>query len=154
MKAFPHVYAVTAAADVTGNVSLLTDRLPELASAAPLEFDGPGDQWSPEGLLGAAVAGCFILTFRAVARASRLRWTHLTCNVEATLARLDGLTQFTRIVTRAVLTVPVGTPRSFCERILTKAEEECLIANSLRCRRELKLEILTAVLDEPLRETV
>jgi uncharacterized OsmC-like protein len=30
-------------------------------------FDGPGDAWSPENLLLAAVQSCFLFTFQAVA---------------------------------------------------------------------------------------
>jgi hypothetical protein len=33
----------------------------------PREFDGRGNQWSPESLLAAALADCFVLSFRAVA---------------------------------------------------------------------------------------
>ena len=46
-------------------------------SSAPVEFDGPGDRWSPETLLIAAIADCFILTFRAIACATRMDWQGL-----------------------------------------------------------------------------
>ena len=39
-----------------------------IESAPPKEFDGPGDQWSPEQLLTAAVADCFVLNFRTMTR--------------------------------------------------------------------------------------
>ena len=115
-----------------------------LASAAPPQFDGPGDRWSPESLLVAAVASCFVLTFRAIARASQLSWTQLQCEVEARLERVEGIMQFTHVVTRASITVPPGTPTERCERVLTKAEEGCLIANSLRSKRELQMNIVKA----------
>jgi organic hydroperoxide reductase OsmC/OhrA len=149
MKALPHFYSVTAVSGVSGDLSLTSAGMPALTSAAPSEFDGPGNQWSPESLLAAALAGCFALTFRAVARASKLPWEQLECHVEATLDRVGGVLQFTRVVTRALLTVPPGTSTTSCERALTKAEEGCLIANSLRCRRELQMEIGKAVLDRP-----
>jgi organic hydroperoxide reductase OsmC/OhrA len=53
-----------------GDVTVCSARLPDLAIAPPAEFEGPGDRWSPETLLCASVANCFILTFRAYARAS------------------------------------------------------------------------------------
>lgn len=153
MKALPHVYSVAAAGSASGSVSLTASGLPRLASEPPAEFDGPGEQWSPESLLAAAVASCFILTFRSVARASRLQWTNLECDVQATLERVDGVMQFTRVVTRATLTVPAGMSTMLCERALTKAEEACLIANSLRARRELQMEIVKATVDEAERES-
>jgi organic hydroperoxide reductase OsmC/OhrA len=153
MQPLPHLYSVTAVGSATGEVSLAASGAPGLQSAAPPQFDGPGDQWSPESLLAAAVASCFILTFRAVARASQLPWRQLDCQVMATLERVGGVMQFTRVVTRAALTAPAATDTVSCERALRKAEEGCLVANSLRCRRELQMEIVKEFLDEAQRES-
>ena len=152
MQPLPHIYSVAASGSAEGSVPLSAAGMPPLISAPPREFGGPGDQWSPESLLAAAVASCFILTFRAMARASRLPWTNLDCSVEATLERAEGVTHFTRIVTRATLTVPDGTSTVLCERVLNKAEEGCLVANSLRSKRELQMEIVKAAVDSPERE--
>lgn len=97
----------------------------------------------------AAIASCFILTFRATARASQLPWTHLECNVDAKLERVEGVMRFTSIVTRATLAVPAGTSTVLCERALAKAEAGCLIANSLRGERELQMQIVKAMVEEP-----
>lgn len=149
MQAFPHSYSVAAAGAQKGSVSLTAEGLPRLMSAAPAEFDGPGDQWSPESLLCAAVASCFVLSFRAIARASGLKWTRLECEVEGTLERSAGVTRFTKIVTRAVLAVPESVVTSICEKVLHKAEESCLVANSLNCGRELQMEIARVARLEP-----
>ena len=58
----------------TASFQALSPQLPDLETAPPPEFDGPGGLWSPENLLCAAVADCFILTFRAIASFSRLSW--------------------------------------------------------------------------------
>ncbi|NUM89599.1 MAG: hypothetical protein HUU37_10375 [Bdellovibrionales bacterium] len=50
MHPFPHHYSVSAVARPDGTVPLSSPGLPELPSAAPREFDGPGDRWSPETL--------------------------------------------------------------------------------------------------------
>ncbi|HEY0938956.1 MAG TPA: OsmC family protein [Steroidobacter sp.] len=142
MEPFPHLYSVEAVGSADGHVDVDSAGLPQLQSAPPPQFGGPGGQWSPESLLAAAAASCFILTFRAIARASHLNWTRLEAKVDATLDRVDGVTRFTRIVTRAALTVPAGTSTVSCERALTKAEAGCLIANSLRGERELQMEII------------
>jgi organic hydroperoxide reductase OsmC/OhrA len=142
MQPLPHLYSVAAASAATGTVALTAAGLPRLTSAAPSEFGGPGDRWSPELLLAAAVVSCFVLTFRAVARASQLEWTQLECNVDATLDRKDRVLQVTRVVTRVTLTVPGSMDTVLCERVLAKAEHDCLIANSLRCERQLQMEIV------------
>lgn len=154
MQALPHIYSVAAAGAENGSIQVSAAGLPTLPSAAPAQFDGPGDQWSPESLLGGAIASCFVLTFRAVARASRLPWTHLKCHIDATLERVEGVMRFTHVVTRATLTVPADASTALCERALTKAEEGCLVANSLRADRELRIEIVKASREEPQRRAV
>jgi peroxiredoxin-like protein len=138
---FPHRYSAGAVASPEGDVALESDRLPPLVSAPPAEFDGPGDRWSPETLLVAAVADCFVLTFRAIARASKLRWLSLRCDVEGVLDRSDRVTQFTEFHTRVSLRLPFDGDRQRAERLLAKAEEACLIANSLKGARRLEVEI-------------
>ena len=68
MKPYPHHYQVAASAGVEGEVLLASAGLEPINTAPPVEFDGPGNRWSPETLLVGAIADCFILTFRAVAR--------------------------------------------------------------------------------------
>ena len=142
MQPLPHVYSVTAASAGTSIVDLSAEGLPTLRSAAPAEFGGPGDQWSPESLLTAAIASCFVLGFRAVARASHLQWISLDCDVDATLDRKERVTQFTKVIVHARLIVPAAMDSALCERALEKAEHGCLVANSLRCERELRTEIV------------
>jgi organic hydroperoxide reductase OsmC/OhrA len=132
MREFPHHYAVTATGAVQGEVELSAEQLPTLRSASPAEFDGPGDRWSPETLLVGAIGDCFILTFRAVARASKLPWTSLQCHVTGTLDRIDRVTQFTSFEILAHIQVPAGTDPDHARRALDKAERGCLISNSLK----------------------
>ena len=131
MHELPHYYTVTANAGERGQVELTAPRLPALHSDSPAEFDGPGDCWSPETLLTGAIGDCVILTFRAVARASRLPWTSLRCEVTGTLDRIDRVTRFTGVDVHAHLTVPTGVDPATAQRALEKAERSCLIANSL-----------------------
>lgn len=77
MKALPHLYRVAAHGSVAGTVRVTSPELPPMATAPPPEFDGPGGAWSPETLLVAAIADCFILTFRGVSRAARFDWEEL-----------------------------------------------------------------------------
>jgi len=141
MKPYPHHYRVDAAARPTQSVTLSVAGLPDLASAPPVEFDGPGDQWSPETLLVAALADCFVLTFRAVARASRLEWSHLECHAEGTLERIEGVTRFTGFRIEARLDLPSGGNTEMGKRLLEKAEKTCLVTNSLAAPVELVSEV-------------
>ena len=125
-----------------GEVRLGGDGLPDLVSMPPPEFDGPGGYWSPETLLVAAVADCFTLSFRSIARASRLEWSELTAEVNGVLERSDGVARFTRFDTHAELVVPAGTDPARARTLLEKAEKICLISNSLSAARHLECEVI------------
>ena len=145
MHPYPHTYIASAAAQNAGAVTVTSPQLPNLETAPPPEFDGPGGVWSPETLLCASIADCFILTFRAVSRAARFEWSNLECRVEGILERVDRNSQFTRYTTYARLTVPAGSDAEKAHQLLERAKHGCLIANSLRGERALEVQIVTAV---------
>jgi organic hydroperoxide reductase OsmC/OhrA len=144
MQPFPHRYAVSATVSPVGDVALTTERLPKLLSAPPLEFDGPGDRWSPETLVVAAVADCFVLTFRSIAKLSKLCWTTLTCTASGTLDRVDRVTQFTAFSVSVSLEIPAGTSQDEATRLLRRAEQVCLIRNSLKASCHLEVDVRVA----------
>jgi organic hydroperoxide reductase OsmC/OhrA len=143
MHPYPHTYIAAAAGDPSGLVVVTSTQLPRLETAAPPEFDGPGGVWSPETLLCASLADCFILTFRPVSRAAQLKWLRLECRVEAVLERVERTSQFTRFTTFAKLLVPTGTDVDAAQKLLEQAEHGCLIANSLRGSRMLEAQVIT-----------
>ena len=143
MHPYPHQYTAAASGTAEGLLQVTSNGLPTLASASPPEFDGPGGVWSPETLLVAALADCFILTFRAVARASKYEWLALDCSVEGVLERGAAGAAFSRYTTKARLRVPAGADMDRAKLLLEKAERGCLIANSLTGTRHLESEITT-----------
>jgi organic hydroperoxide reductase OsmC/OhrA len=142
MHPFPHRYVVNAAVRPVGDVPLSSEGVRIIESAPPKEFDGPGNQWSPEGLLTAAVADCFVLSFRAIASASKYAWLSLESLTAGTLDRIDGKMRFTRFDTHAKLHVPAGGDIERAKKLLEKAEQNCLVANSLSSERQLTVEIV------------
>lgn len=142
MHSFPHTYLAEATGKPTGTVAASSTTLPQLETAPPPQFDGPTGLWSPETLLCAAMADCFVLTFRGVCRAARFDWLHLRCRVEGTLERTEGQTRFTHFATDAHLTVPADGNSEMARQLLERAESACLVANSLRGTRTLHVEIL------------
>ncbi len=123
---------------------LNAEGLPELVSLPPPEFDGPGGYWSPETLLLAAVGDCTMLTFRAIAKASRFEWRELAADVEGVLERIEGNSRFTRIDMRVRLVVPAGADAARARKLLEKAEQGCPISNSLKAERHLECEVVEA----------
>lgn len=143
MKPYPHHYQVAASAGIEGEVLLASAGLEPLNTAPPIEFDGPGNRWSPETLLVGAIADCFILTFRAVARATKLPWLTLDCEVEGVLDRDQGVSRFIAFTIRATLRIPPGGDHEVAQKALHKAEAGCLISNSLSGKFELLSQIDT-----------
>lgn len=144
MNHFPHQYNVSAHAEPNGLVTINTDGVAELKSAPPQQFGGPGDQWSPEELLVASIADCFVLSFRAIAAASKLEWTSVRCEATGTLDRVERSIEFTAFTVRAHLTIPAGTDENRAQRLLEKAEKACLITNSLKAEPHLETTIETS----------
>ena len=138
MHPYPHIYTVQASSLPEGDVPVSSPGLPVLATAPPAEFDGPGDRWSPETLLCAAVADCFLLSFRGVARAQKLPWSSLQCEVQGTLDRIDGKSRFTHMLVKAALVVPEGTEQDKALTAMERAEHVCLISNSLVAERHVE----------------
>jgi peroxiredoxin-like protein len=142
MQPLPHHYDVHAiVATPDDPVELSSKGLATLSSAPPAEFGGPGTLWSPETLMMAAIADCFVLTFRAVARAARLEWVRLECGAEGTVDRVDGVTGFTKVRLNVKLTVSSEEAAEKSRKVLEKTEKGCLVSNSLKCEKTLEPEI-------------
>ncbi len=144
MQQLPHTYTVSGSALSSGNVTLSGDKLADIESAPPAEFGGPGNLWSPESLLVAAVADCFVLTFRAIAAGSKMEWAELSCAVDGVLDRVERETKFTSMTVKASLTVPDGVDPDRAGRLLEKAEAACLITNSLSAECHLEASVTVA----------
>lgn len=132
MQGYPHHYLASATGENEGNVVVSGEGLPPLDTQSPPQYGGPLGVWSPETMLSAAVANCFVLSFRAIARASKLEWTSLECNVDGILDRPERATYFTVFNVHAELKVPAGGKVEMAQRLLEKAEDICLITASLR----------------------
>lgn len=142
MQDLPHLYRASASGQGPDNVIVASDGLPDIETAGPPEFGGPGDVWSPETMLVGAVANCFILSFRAIARSARLDWTRLECDVAGELDKIEKFNQFVGFSVRATLTIPNEKDRKKAGVILEKAEKYCLITNSMKAESHLEAEVV------------
>lgn len=142
MKPLPHRYEATLTGGPTGHANLASDGLPNLPTAPPVDFGGPGDAWSPEHMLLGSVATCFLFTFRAVARASQLQFNSVDLDVSGTVDRVDGVTRFTEIVLRARAVVAAGTDPDRARRVMERSERACLVSRSLESPIRFEPEVL------------
>jgi peroxiredoxin-like protein len=108
--------------------------LPAISFSPPPDFLGEAGRWTPEHLLVAAVASCFISTFEGMAQTSRLEFDSLQLASEGILTKQDSGWRFTEIRLRPVVTLRKKEDRDRATRLLEKAEKSCLIARSLQCK--------------------
>lgn len=141
MARFPHDYVVTSTADATSDVATRADGKPELAVAPPVAFGGTGKHWSPEELLLAALADCFILTFRAIAKPSELAWESIACRATGTLDRNSTSIYFSAFQLDCTLTLADEAHRSRAQELVNQAKKSCFVSNALATPPALNIHI-------------
>jgi peroxiredoxin-like protein len=141
MKPLPHEYEVKLTGTPSGYATVSASGMPDLMSAPPADFGGPGDAWSPEHFLMAAVETCLLFSLRAIARASKLEFSSLEVTGVGTVDRQAGVTRFTEIVLRPKLVIPAETDKERALRILDKAERSCLVSASISTPIRMEAEI-------------
>lgn len=106
---------------------------PPILFSAPPEFKGQAGQWTPEHLLVAAVASCFVSTFSGMAFNSKLDFLFLELETEGILAEDQSGWRFREFVIRPRLTIEQAEQKGLGIRLLHKAKDNCLIGRSLTC---------------------
>lgn len=103
--------------------------------ATPPEFPkGMPGIWSPEHLLVAAVSSCLMTTFLAIAENSKLSFLNFSCNASGKLEMIDGKYLITEITLMPVVSLINMEEKEKAEKVLLKAEANCLISNSVRSK--------------------
>jgi len=132
MHPFPHQYTVAAAARPDGDVPLSVPGARVIESAPPKEFDGPGNQWSPEQLLTAALSQCHMLSYLHLCAVAGVVVTEYTDDAYGTMTEAtDGGGRFTEVVLRPRVTVTSADMIEAAASLHREARTRCFIANSV-----------------------
>ena len=120
-----------------------------LETATPTEFrDGIPGMWTPEDLLVAAVASCYVQTLRAIAAGREILLYQVEVNgVGHVTRRADGRLGFVVIELRVELSAD-GEDEREAEKAARDAHRACLVARALDIPVELELDVRTRA--EPL----
>ncbi|MBA4304301.1 MAG: osmotically inducible protein OsmC [Sphingobacteriaceae bacterium] len=115
----------------------------KITVATPPEFEGgvPGI-WSPEHLFTASVVSCFMTTFLAIAGFSKLEFTTFDCEATGVLSKVDGKFMMTEVELRPKLHLTDESKTERAQRILEKAEANCLITNSIKAKVSLMPDVV------------
>ncbi len=131
MKPLPHNYDVQLTGGPSGYALLSTPGVPDLRTAPPADFDGPGDAWSPEHLLLAAVQTCFLFTLRSIARASHADFSQPCPGRRGHRGSAGGCHPLHGDRAASAARNRPGTDRERALRMLEKSEKHCLVSASL-----------------------
>jgi peroxiredoxin-like protein len=111
--------------------------------ATPPEFPkGEPNIWSPEHLFVAASNSCLMTTFLAIAENSNLEFISFDSNAVGKLEKVDGKYMITEIELKPKVVLKHEKDKERAIRILHKAEEVCLISNSMKTKRILTPEVI------------
>ena len=112
--------------------------------ATPPEFSkGIEGIWSPEHLFVAAVSSCLMTTFLAIAENSTLKFSSFRCQAKGKLEMLEGKLMMSEILLLPTVVIQDETYREKAIRVVKKAENACLISNSINSKitMEIKIEV-------------
>ena len=115
--------------------------------SAPPQFGGLDGRWTPEDLLLAALAGCFVTTFRVIAGHSKFEYIDLLVEAEGAVGKAESGYSFSEITLRPTLTIHDEEKRDWALKLLQKTKAACLVSKTLATTPALepKVEVVTAV---------
>ena len=119
--------------------------MPAITVATPPEFPkGVPNTWSPEHLYVASVNICLMTTFLAIAENSKLNFISYSCSGRGKLEKVDRRFVISEIELRPKIVVPPDNSSERANRIIFKAEEHCLISNSIKTKVSIFPDITVA----------
>jgi peroxiredoxin-like protein len=105
---------------------------PDVQVATPPEFKGHEGIWSPEDLFVASANVCLMTTFLAVAERAGLAFSAYESTAEGRLELVEGKFQFTSITIKPSITLKSVSDAAKARELIEKAENNCLISNSMK----------------------
>ncbi|MDP5172543.1 MAG: OsmC family protein [Bacteroidia bacterium] len=110
--------------------------------ATPPEFpQGIAGIWSPEHLFVAAVSGCLMTTFLAIAENSSLEFMSFSCQAKGKLEMVDGKYMMSEVLLYPKVVIHNDTHTNKAIRILKKAEDACLISHSIKSKITMEITV-------------
>jgi organic hydroperoxide reductase OsmC/OhrA len=103
----------------------------DLTGSSAGTFLGDDSLHNPEDLLLAALSGCHLLSYLAIASRRGIVVTSYTDEATATMTIKDGRMRFVEATLRPKVTVAGGSDVELAEKLHDDAHDQCFIANSV-----------------------
>jgi peroxiredoxin-like protein len=137
-----HVYRTSLSWTSQRKGNLTSPGLPDLTVATPPEFPGGHEGvWSPEHLFVASAEACLMTTFLAIAENSKLEFASYSSSAEGKLEKTAEGYRITEIILYPKVTIKDASAAERAKRIIEKAEQHCLISNSMNSQIKLVPEV-------------
>jgi organic hydroperoxide reductase OsmC/OhrA len=103
----------------------------ESSCSVPMEFEGPGNTFSPEDFFLLSLKNCFIATFKVYAEHSRLNFDHLSVSAELIVDKNEfGKPAMKALKLKIVVTNPSETKKA--DLLIKKALSNGFILQSVK----------------------
>lgn len=97
----------------------------------PIEFDGQGNEWSPEQLFLASISSCFVSTYLFFAKSEKLEGIELECEIIGQVEMINEKYRFTNINLFPKIMIASESLREKANKVLEKTHQHCLVAQSV-----------------------
>jgi organic hydroperoxide reductase OsmC/OhrA len=140
-----YTFTVAAIGRRPGVVRLVAPDKPALEVATPVEFrDGMPGYWTPEDMLVAATASCFVLTFTSLAKRRDVAFEELEVTGSGHVTRrADRRFGFVVVELRASVKTDAANEQPVRE-IAREAHGACIVGRALDVPVELELDVRVA----------
>ena len=97
----------------------------------PIEFDGQGNEWSPEQLFLASISSCFVSTYLFFSKSEKLEGIELECEIIGQVEMINEKYRFTNINLFPKIMIASESLREKANKVLEKTHQHCLVAQSV-----------------------
>ncbi|MFY0713670.1 OsmC family protein [Seonamhaeicola sp. NFXS20] len=138
-----HYYQVNVNWNKNRNGILTSNNLNEkITIATPPEFPkGEANIWSPEHYFVAAINGCLMTTFLAVAENFKLDFIDFESDAVGKLEMIDRKFVMSEVILNPVVTISNESQKALAIKVLEKSEKACLITNSVKSKIKMNITI-------------
>lgn len=137
-----HEYSTSVTWTERRNGQLAAPGLPSLTVGTPADFGGEEGVWSPEHFFVASAEICAMTTFLAIADFSKLEVVGWRSSAQGKVEKVEGQGYiFTCLEIDAEATIKQASDLNKAERIMQKAEQNCLITKSMKTPVEFRYKI-------------
>lgn len=138
-----HYYQVNVNWNKNRNGILTSNNLDEkITIATPPEFPkGEANIWSPEHYFVAAINGCLMTTFLAVAENFKLDFIDFESDAVGKLEMIDRKFVMSEVILNPVVTISNEDQKALAIKVLEKSEKACLITNSVKSNIKMNITI-------------